>query len=346
MAYTHLSSPFPNRLKINPMKKILMMLGAMALIMLGVFSCQKTIDQNTDRDTVNAMVTLPADCVGPYTITLVSKTMQADGWHWVWRIVNPNEGNGIDPGTVQALSHFNLLVPVCEPAIEVTYAGYSTDGLNFNSVSTTPVLDNSYKANCDRDDLANTPAIKFDYGGDYYFKLVVTDNYQPGVMYGMYKSGDKTGCGMTCFEGISCLIDNPPPPEGCSFSQGFWFAKPISEENAWPAVFTMGGHEYTQAEGKALFFVSGNIELKRAFTQAATIKLSMASGFLTDPSAIMPTVNYIEAVLSGLPKLTPANIANLNKGLTAAQRKNLGNWAGYIGNYVDAHHCEMNPPQY
>jgi hypothetical protein len=321
------------------MKRLGTVVFALAVVGFGVFSCQKTIDQTMDRDEVSANVSLPADCVGPYSITFVSKSLQADGWHWVWDIKNP--------GGVQELSHFNVIMPVCEPAIEVVFAAYSKDGGNTwltDNVGFTD-KDNSYNsATCGNDQYANTPTLKFDIGGDYRIKIVVTENYQPGVMYALWKGGNDPGCGMTCFEGISCLIDNPPPPEGCSFSQGFWFAKPISEENAWPGgSLMMGGKSYTQAEGKALFFVSGNIELKRAFTQAATIKLSMASGYLTDPSGIMQAVNNIENVLNGLPKLTPANIASVNRGLSAATRRNLSNWAGTIGNYVDANHCELNP---
>jgi hypothetical protein len=92
-----------------------------------------------------------------------------------------------------------------------------------------------------------------------------------------------------------------------------------------------------------LWGVSGNIELKRAFTQAATIKLSMASGFLVDATEVQGYVEAIDGVLAGLPMLTPANLASVNKGLPAATRKNLSMWAGSIGNWVDENHCELNP---
>lgn len=317
-----------------------MVLFTLAVVSFGVFSCQKTIDQTMDRDEVNARFDVPAECAGPYNITLVGKVKTDNGWMWTWRIVNPNPGNGSD-GTVQGLSHFNLLVPNCEPdELTLLSAAYSTNGDNWTNNPIKIEGDNSIEKDCPE---LNTPSLKYNVGGDYYFRLEIAEDYQPGLMYGYYKSGNNTSCGKTCFEGISCVRDNPRPPQGCSFSQGFWFAKPISEANAWPDDFMMGGKSYTQAEGKALFFVSGNNELKRAFTQAATIKLSIATGYLTDPSGIIAAVNNVETVLSGLPKLTPANIGSVNKGLTAATRKSLSNWAGAIGKYVDANHCEINP---
>jgi hypothetical protein len=323
------------------MKKLGTVFFALAVVSFGVFSCQKTLDQSMDRNDVDARVTLPEGCEGPYSVTLESKVKTDAGWMWTWRIVNPNPGNGND-GTVQELSHFNVVIPICDEGVTVLSTAYKADGsTEWTSGPTVPSVDASIVNTCDRNHSEET--IKFDLDKNGYIRVEIAEDYQPGVMYGYYKSGNTTGCGRTCFEGISCLKDNPPPPNGCSFSQGFWFAKPISEANAWPADFTMGGKSYTQQEGKAIFFVSGNNELKRAFTQAATIKLSIATGYLTDPSGIIGTVNQVEALLTGLPKLSAANITTVNRGLTSGQRRNLGTWAGAIGNYVDANHCEINP---
>jgi hypothetical protein len=126
-------------------------------------------------------------------------------------------------------------------------------------------------------------------------------------------------------------------------SQGFWFAKPLSEENAWPGGgVTMGGKSYTAEEARAIFRVKGNVELKRAFCQVATIKLSVASGWILGTPSVLSAVNSIDGVLGGLMKLNATNIVGINKGLTAMQRKNLGMWAGTIGSWVDENHCELN----
>ena len=321
------------------MKNLGKILLACAVVCAGVFSCQKTIDQDTnDRE---ASLRSLEECAGPYTVTLVSKQLTAPGeWTWTWSIVNPNPGNGED-GTVQGLSHMSFVFPVCIPAEQLLSAAYKKDGGDWVEVSTIPVVDPSIVNTCDP--TYDTEAIKFDLDGNGQIRMVLNTNYQiGGVMTGIYKSGSNTGCGEFCFEGIACLPENPFEDD-CSMSQGFWFAKPLSEVNAWPGGgVTMGGHFYTAAEARSLFWVTGNIELKRAFCQAATIKLSDAAGFIEGTPTVLNAVSSIDGVLSGLPKLTPANIVATNKSLSPTVRKNLGMWAGSIGNWVDENHCELN----
>jgi hypothetical protein len=326
------------------MKSLTKALFAIAVLGFGVFSCQKTMDQAIDRDDVNArvVVDVPTECAGPYTVTLEQKTMVNGNWQWTWKVVNPNPGNG-ENGTVQELSHMNFAIPLCVPGIEVVGASWSVDGISWTNVaSTTPVVDPSIVNTCDPNH--DVPTIKFGLDQNGYIRLVITNNVHPGLMTGYYKSGGTTGCGSFCFEGIGCDLVVVNPNVGCSFSQGFWFAKPLSEDNAWPGGgVTMGGETYTAEEARSLWGVSGNIELKRAFTQAATIKLSMDAGFLLDPTEVIGYVNSIDAVLANLPKLTPGNLVSTNRSLSSATRKNLGNWAGAIGSFVDENHCEINP---
>jgi hypothetical protein len=321
------------------MKKVLIALFALAVVGFGVFSCQKTLDpMKSDDGSIAKLV--PAECAGPYNVTLVNELAISGGWQWTWKVNNPNPGNG-DNGTVQKLSHINILLSsvTCLLPEDVLAASWSYDGINWYNVSTIPVVDPSLNG-CPT---LVEPSIKFDLGGNGYIRLVITKNMEAGgIMYGYYKSGNTTGCGSFCFEGISCV---EPPNEACSMSQGFWFAKPLSEVNAWPGGgILMGGKYYTAVEARSLWGISGNIELKRAFTQAATIKLSIAAGLMTSGGPADMYVTNIENVLNMLPKLTPANLVSVNKGLSATTRKNLGIWAGSIGSWIDLNHCETNSP--
>lgn len=316
------------------------MLGTLALVMLGVFSCQKTIDQN---DNSVARLESEVDCTeSPYNVVLISNNVPeivGDVWtgnyEWTWKITKKAESKD--------LSNFSVIIPTCVPPINIVSASRSTDGSNFSSTGiSTTLAPNPSLSFCDLDDV---DVLKFDFGGDYYIKIVVDQSYGLGLMTGIYKSGGQGDdkCGAFCFQGMDCVTIQPPR-EGCSFSQGFWFAKPYGEENTWPGGgITMGGHTYTAAEARALWWVSGNLPLKRAFTQAATIKLSKAAGYLTDDSEVSAYVDQIDAALTKLVKLTPANITTCNNKLKASVKADLSNWAGAIGKFIDENHCELNP---
>ena len=330
------------------MKHLSKALFAVAMVSFGVFSCQKTITtpnaENELTITSAEMITEEECPPGPYLVDFVSKTyIGNEEWEWKWFIKkNPDW-----PVSVQDLSHVDLLFPPCVNAEEeLVSVAYSNDNLTWHSVSTNMVIDPSINANPNCPEIENPPTIKLEITGEGgYYKIVINKNYAIG--YGMpliYKSGSNTCTGYLCYVGISCAPPPPPPgeePVGCSFSQGFWFVKPYGEANAWPGgSLTMGGKVYTPEEARSLWWINGNVELKRAFTQAGTIKLSLASGYLTNGAAVAGYVANIDGVLSGLPKLTPANLAAVNKGLAAPIRKNLGQWAGAIGDWIDANHCE------
>ncbi len=337
------------------MKNLFKALFAVAVVSLSVFSCQKTINQSealdesvaTQRVMRGTSVYNGENCPsGPYLVTLVSKTLIAPGqWEWKWRI----QKNALWPEAVQDLSHMDLLMPACMPMEELLSAAWSVDNAAWNSVSITPVEDPSINSNPNCAPIANPPSIKLALSSDGYFKIVISENYVIGFgQQAIFKSGSNTCQGYLCFEGINCMVPPPEDPgDGCSFSQGFWFAKPMSDANAWPGgSVTMGGKVYTAMEARALWWVSGNIEIKRAFTQAATIKLSTASGYMTPNATTDMYVNNIDGVLSGLPKLTPANIVTVNKSLSAMVRKSMGQWAGALGTWVDANHCERLESSY
>ncbi|MDX9942854.1 MAG: T9SS type A sorting domain-containing protein [Bacteroidales bacterium] len=104
----------------------------------------------------------------------------------------------------------------------------------------------------------------------------------------------------------------------CSFSQGYWFAKP---QAVWPYDVVVGGLSFSQAEGQQ--FWPPNSPTKRAFTQYATIYLSgvTLSEFSELQEAVMVIDNYFAKVYPA-----PAN-GQVNKA------------AGFIGDWVDKNHC-------
>lgn len=329
------------------MKTQIKALFAAALVSLGVFSCQKTINQQDAIDEGTAQRVMRGTSVyngeqcpsGPYLVSLQSKMLIAPGqWEWKWKI----EKNALWPVSVQDLSHVNLLMPDCMPIEYLMSAHWSYNNLDWNEANILPVEDPSINANPNCSPIANPPTIKLALDADGYFKVVITENYAIGFgQQAIYKSGSQTCQGYLCFEGINCTIPPIEEEEGCSFSQGFWFAKPLSDANAWPGgSITMGGKVYTAVEARSLWGISGNIEIKRAFTQAATIKLSTAAGYLTPPATVSTYVNNIDNVLSGLPKLTPDNLVMVNKSLPKVSRVAMSNWAGALGNWIDENHCE------
>ena len=119
--------------------------------------------------------------------------------------------------------------------------------------------------------------------------------------------------------------DDPDPVFGeCSYSQGYWFARP---QTVWPHDVTIGGHIFTQEEGKA--FWPSNTNTKRAFTQYATIVLSGVD------LSLFPDLAEAMAVIEDY-------FANLYPD--AAPRQ-VNQAAGYIGDWVDQNHCDTEDEQ-
>lgn len=121
-----------------------------------------------------------------------------------------------------------------------------------------------------------------------------------------------------------------PSQQGCSLSQGYWFASPVAD---WPASgVTVGGHTYSEAEAKAIWKTSNRSGLpdsKKAFTQLTAIYLS--SGTITSTATVWSSVATAEAYLSTLGKLSPTYLPTGNSSASNA--------AGAIGNWINANHC-------
>lgn len=116
---------------------------------------------------------------------------------------------------------------------------------------------------------------------------------------------------------------------GCSFSMGYWFAKP---NLVWGTNVTVGGFTYTQDQGKAIWNTSnrgGMKDSKLGFLQVAAIKLS---GTVLPSASVWQDVAIVETWLATLGKLSASNLPTGNQSVKAA--------AGRIGDWIDANHCE------
>ncbi len=307
---------------------------------IGMYSCEKSVEKGQDEPAPrNLSVVLPPSdaittvCPTPYVIILESITQVGSNYEWVWSVSNPNPGNGSD-GTVQNLSHWDIELGQCATMDDIVGAAYSGDGVTWTPFIPTYEEDASMLNACS---LLTGPVLKFDFGtsgtAKSYYKLVLNKslNIDMGAT-AFYKSGNTTGCGTQCFPGLGCPDE---VVEGCSFSQGYWFAKPGL---VWPGNVTIGGYSYTQAEGVAIWKSSnaGGIgTAKKVFLQAAAIKLS---GTNVSPTAtVWPYVQAIDAWLTTLPKLTPANVKSFNGSPDAAEALAA---ADAVAAWIEAHHCE------
>ena len=291
-------------------------------------SCQKGIrNESAEQNTVAGKAPVaPAVCnSNAYTIVLESKTLVSGNWEWVWSVRNPNPGNGTN-GTSQDMSHWGMQFGSCFAWADVAGAAYSTDGNTWTSFTPTYQADPSQGC-------VTTPVLKYSVGtsgtAKTYYKLVLSKNYSVNAAaFGYYKSGARMPCCTFTFNGVGCIVEE----EGCSFSQGFYFASP----HAWPsATVTVAGFAYTEAEGRDIWNTSnagGLKDAKKAFLQVAAIRLS---GSTVSPSAsVWADVAICENWLAGLGKLSPANLPTGNAAVSAA--------AGNIGNWIETNHCEDN----
>jgi hypothetical protein len=291
-------------------------------------------------------------CAGPYTVKLESVTNNGNAtWSWTWSVVNPNSGSGLD-GTIQNLSHWNITLGACVTPQDLVSAGYSSDNVLWTDFAPVMQPDGSILNTCG---LTTGDVLKFDFGTEgtaaSYYRVTISKNVQVAQdVAAWYKSGNRTGCGTFCFPGFGCQTDGPL--EGCSFSQGYWFAKPgvvwPDVNGAEPGQITLGGKYYTQAEGLAIWRTSnagGISDAKRSFLQAAAIQLSDDNVF---PSAtVWPYVQTIQNWLSTIPKLS----ANGAGGTVRVQPRSSANTnaaggqaAGLIGNWINVNRCDNTPP--
>lgn len=142
----------------------------------------------------------------PYSVHLAQRFSNHDGtWTWVWFVKNPKPGNGIDNGTVQDLSHWNISLGDCVKLSNIVSAATSTDNANWNPVELGYEVDKSQ-------DCYTQSIFKFDYGtssednqNGRYYRLVVNVNVPMKQVTTVYKSGRNTGCGIIKTCGFGCV---------------------------------------------------------------------------------------------------------------------------------------------
>lgn len=128
-----------------------------------------------------------------------------------------------------------------------------------------------------------------------------------------------------------------PCNNGCSMSQGYYFAKPNTPDFS----VTFGAFTYTKAEGVAIWNTSnkgGINDTKKAFLQASAIQLNL--GTINPSASVINDYNIVKGYLAGLPnKVSPTYLPN---GTTASKAAAAA--AGRIGKWIQANHCDYSDP--
>ena len=281
----------------------------------------------------------PGGTCANYNVAL-SRSFENGQTSFVWTVTNPNPGNGTN-GTLQNLSHWSF-IPGCAGDLgleqnwsDIISAQISFDGSTWTVIGPTPILTPDPSQSC-----SNANVFKFNYGtsgsNPSYYKLVIKGNYAEAEdNFAVFKSGANTGCCTRIVPGIGCKQD-----EYCSFSQGYYFAKPGPTWTELSGVITVGGFEYTEEEGRAIWDCSnagGIKDSKKGFTQVSALKLSGAypSGNLLIDADVVLIENWLASkgklvACSNLPNQTENEKVTYGNAAAAAAR---------IGEWINNNHC-------
>ncbi|MEP6700775.1 MAG: hypothetical protein ABJA85_05645 [Bacteroidota bacterium] len=329
------------------MKKIKLFASAVLVSFIALISCQREGKELLKSEAITAISASNCNYTcSDYQVNLtVDKTTEPGHTIFIWSITNPCPGNGKN-GSLQDLSHWDFLPGQCldDNWQDVLQASYKYGNGSWNIINPLPVIEpdpSLRKGGCYGDDV-----FKFNQGTSgsttTYYKLVLNGNWGTGNLDLYFKSGVNTGC---CSKSIANKGVGCPEEEGCSFSQGYWFANnPAHPDGVHPwggdgsATVTVGGKVYTNPQGLAIWNTSnagGIKDSKKAFTQLAAIRLSGVDE--TDP-ALSGAIATIECWLGSIPKLSPANLPN-QSATSITTCGNAKNAAGIISDWINAHHC-------
>jgi hypothetical protein len=150
-----------------------------------------------------------------------------------------------------------------------------------------------------------------------------------------------------------------PPTANCTFTQGYWFAKPggwiagpgktkIPSGSQWPdnlnnTGIEFGDYTYTYAQARELFFSSnkktGKTDAKQAFLQGLALKLSMYGNDQIEPCpGTLDALNAIEAYFAA--KGQRQTVYTIN---SYPSNSELRTFAGLISTCLNANHCDNTP---
>lgn len=152
-----------------------------------------------------------------------------------------------------------------------------------------------------------------------------------------------TSCNQGTISGPGCPIE-----EYCSFSQGFFFANGAVNNGAslfWVNGLTIGGVNYTQAQGNNAWFIDrgpGGDQTMNGFFQLGAVRLSGIESEVAADAAIIDAyftgINIFTTLVTttGNHPYTYFNLPATSNGITKSQVIAAG---GRIGTFVDANHC-------
>ena len=312
------------------MKRITNYSVLMFLLSFIAFACSK------EESGVDPTASLKATAANDIVATLDGYGVGCISYHnQVWFLPICGPGGKGNPG--RGLSHLNLELLDCygeticlnegdiinaKIAVgkKTYYAGTLIDGIGFNLKYT--------DGSCTPPGEVEKCIVKFEMIGNlddilkgsnstFYFTLA-----NGGIISGA-NILIKTGNG--CFRNHIGTCKNyckPPCEETCAYSQGYWFASPVSA--GWGSV-AVGTTTRSEAEARALW--PATTPEGRAFNQAAALILS-GTNISALPADAQAAFNYIVAYFSGL-----------NDGA------NLQSAAGTIGDWISLNHCDRNKEQ-
>lgn len=152
-----------------------------------------------------------------------------------------------------------------------------------------------------------------------------------------------TSCNQGTISGPGCPIE-----EYCSFSQGFFFANGAVNNGAslfWVNGLTIGGVNYTQAQGNNAWFIDrgpGGDQTMNGFFQLGAVRLSGVESEVAADAAIIDAyftgINIFTTLVTttGNHPYTYFNLPATSNGITKSQVIAAG---GRIGTFVDTNHC-------
>ena len=143
--------------------------------------------------------------VDSYQIVLVSKNPTGTNTEWTWQITNPNPGNGSN-GTLQDISHWSVPLNATAEAALV-YAGFSTNGVTWNSATTVVDRDPSIRF------CTTVDVLKFEHGtigtAPMYYRAAFNRDFvvNPYATSWIKTGGGMQGCNLYYFSGMGSALD-------------------------------------------------------------------------------------------------------------------------------------------